>query len=67
MTAVAPRTVEVPSRMTAKEVAAYTGYNVHVIYQATRRGDLRGRPPRGQVRPILYRIEDVERWLDGEE
>lgn len=54
------------TRLRARDVAEYAGVNLCTVYDATRRGDLVGRPPRGQTRPILYRVEDVERWLDGE-
>ena len=53
-------------RLTVREVAEATGLSVSVVRAAHRRGALVGRPPRGQSRPILFKPEDVERWLDGE-
>lgn len=57
--------VALARRMTAEEVAEASRISPNAVRAAYRRGELRGAPPRGLTRPVLFRVEDVERWLDG--
>lgn len=57
--------VTLARRMTAEEVAEATRVSPEAVRAAYRRGDLVGAPPRGLTRPVLFRVEAVERWLDG--
>ena len=48
------------------EVADMTGINVRTVQSMYHKGILRGRPPRGLTRPVLFDERDVEAWLMGE-
>lgn len=58
-------TAALPVRMRASDIAEMTGINIHSVMNAYRRGDLKGRPPRGMSRPVFFKPEDVVDWLDG--
>lgn len=60
-------TKDIPEVCTSEILAEMTGINVKTIQRLTRDGLLRGRPPRGLTRPVLYRREDVIDWLFGGE
>lgn len=50
----------------ADDVSDKYGISAATVRTAYRKGWLRGAPPRGLSRPILFRPEDVERWVSGE-
>lgn len=55
-----------PTRITVDDVSDKYGISAASVRTAYRKGWLRGAPPRGLSRPILFRPEDVERWVSGE-
>lgn len=59
-------TALLPTRITVDDVSDKYGISAATVRAAYRKGWLRGAPPRGLSRPILFRPEDVERWVSGE-
>lgn len=56
---------QAPTRLTASQAARYAGVGESSIRRAWKRGDLVGRRPRGQAWPVLFKPEDIDRWMDG--
>lgn len=58
---------QIPEVCTSAELAEMTGIGEKTIQRLNREGYLRGKPPRGLTRPVMYRREDVIDWLFGGE
>lgn len=55
--------VVLPRLYVEAEVAEMLGLSVSSVRAARKRGQLRGRTPRGMSRPWLYTIRDIAEWV----
>lgn len=56
----------IPDVCTSAELAKLTGISEKSIRRMYREGYLKGRPPRGLTRPVMFLREDVIDWLIGQ-